>query len=184
MTDLLLALIGSSGASRGAAEEAGKRDEGCAGAEFGRRGAGRGGDACESFGESGESLVVALEGGAFVVGEVDGFEHPVDAVLDGQHLAGAALFREVERTAGAGQPVGAFGEEVVGAVALAEVVVLPGLTVRGGAGQDGVAVDQDFDGAQVAGEVVGFPVGGGEGALQDRGVVPGAGRVLVPEPAA
>jgi len=69
--------------------------------------------------------------------------------------------------------------EVVGAPALAEVVVLPRLpTAGGGARQDGVAVDEDLDGAQVAGEVVGLAVGDGELALQDRGVVAGAGGVL------
>lgn len=80
--------------------------------------------------------------------------------------------------------MGAFGEEVVAAVAaLAEVVVLPGLFAAcGGAGEYGLAVDADLDGADVAGEVVGFPIGGGEGALQDRGVVAGAGGVFVAEP--
>ncbi|MFJ3823555.1 hypothetical protein [Streptomyces nodosus] len=38
---------------------------------------------------------------------------------------------------------------------MAEVVVLPGPAVRGGPGGDGVAADEDFDGADAAGEVAG-----------------------------
>jgi len=79
--------------------------------------------------------------------------------------------------------VGAFGEEVVAAVALAQVVVLPWLLAAGRcAGEDAVAVDEDLDGAHVAAEVVGALVGGRQGALQDFGVVAGAGRVLVAKP--
>lgn len=59
------------------------------------------------------------------------------------------LLGQVEGAAGAGEPVRALGEEVVGAVAFAEVVVLPRLPGRGGAGQDGLAVDEDFDGKPV-----------------------------------
>jgi hypothetical protein len=79
--------------------------------------------------------------------------------------------------------VGALGEEVVAAVPGAEVVVLPGLfTPDGGAREDGLAIDEDLDGADVAGEVVGLLVGRCEGALQDRRVVAGTGRVFVAEP--
>jgi hypothetical protein len=46
---------------------------------------------------------------------------------------------------------------------VAEVVVLPGLAGRGGAGGDGVTVDEDLDGADVAGEVAGVVVGAGQG---------------------
>ena len=53
-------------------------------------------------------------------------------------------------------------EERVGAKAVAEVVVLPGLAPGGGAGGDSVAVDEDLDGADVAGEVPGVVVGPGE----------------------
>jgi len=45
---------------------------------------------------------------------------------------------------------------------VAEVVVLPGLAGCGGAGGDSVAVDEDLDGADVAGEVPGVVVGAGE----------------------
>ena len=61
-----------------------------------------------------------------LVGEAELFEHPLDAVLDGQELAAAGLLGDVEVAVRAGQPVWAFGEEVVAAVALAQVVVLPG----------------------------------------------------------
>ena len=61
-------------------------------------------------------------------------------------------------------------EERVGAKAVAEVVVLPGLAGRGGAGGDSVAVDEDLDGADVAGEVPGVVVGPGERRRADLGV--------------
>jgi hypothetical protein len=50
-------------------------------------------------------------------------------------------------------------EEGVGAQPVAQVVVLPGLAGRCGAGCDRVAVEEDLDGADVAGEVPGFGVG-------------------------
>jgi hypothetical protein len=87
------------------------------------------------------------------------FQHLLDAFLDRQQLPGVGLLGQVEGTTGAGQAVRAFGEEVVGAVAVAQVVVLPGLSVGGGAGQDALAVDEDLDGADVVGEVVGLLVG-------------------------
>ncbi|MFJ8027966.1 hypothetical protein [Streptomyces sp. NPDC096311] len=161
----------------------GQSDEGAFGAQFLRRRTGRSGCVGETLCEGHEGFEVAFEGFAFVVGEVELFEHLVDAVSHGQELSAGGLLGEVERAACAGQPVGALGEEVVAAVALAQVVVLPGLFAAcGGSGEDGLAVDEDLDGADVAGEVVGLPVGGGEGALQDRGVVAGAGGVLVAEP--
>jgi len=50
---------------------------------------------------------------------------------------------------------------------VAEVVVLPRLAGRGGAGGDRVAVDEDLDGADVAGEVPGVVVGPGQGDRAD-----------------
>ncbi|MGW3719116.1 hypothetical protein ACWD8L_18585 [Streptomyces sp. NPDC005133] len=44
-------------------------------------------------------------------------------------------------------------DEAAVAVAVDEVVVLPGLAARGCAGGDGVPVDKKFAGAQLAGEV-------------------------------
>ncbi|GAA4263868.1 hypothetical protein GCM10022255_112310 [Dactylosporangium darangshiense] len=110
-------------------------------------------------------------------------EHLIDPVFDGQELAGVGLFGQVEGALGAGEPVWALGEEVVAAVAVAKVVVLPRLLAAGGrAGEDGLAVDEDLDGADVAGEAVGLAVGGAQGALQDFAVVAGAGGVFVAEP--
>ncbi|GAA2104473.1 hypothetical protein GCM10009801_80120 [Streptomyces albiaxialis] len=85
---------------------------------------GAGGSGCvrEALGESGDRLAVSFKGFAFVVGQVDLFEHLVDAVPDGQELTLSGLFRDVERAACAGRPVGALGEEVIAAVALAQVV--------------------------------------------------------------
>lgn len=68
-----------------------------------------------------DRFAVTFEGFAPVIGEVELFEHLVDAVLDDQELASAGGLGDVERAAGAGQPVGALGEEVVRAVALTQV---------------------------------------------------------------
>lgn len=88
-------------------------------------------------------------------------------------LALRGLLGDVERAAGAGQPVRAVGEEVAAAVALAQVVAPPGLLAAagGGSGEDGLAVDEDLEGADLAGEVAGLLVGRPEGALQDRRLV-------------
>lgn len=61
----------------------------------------------------------------------------------------------VEVAANASHAVLALFEERVGAVAVSEVVVLPGLAGCSSAGGDRVAVDEDLDGAYVAGEVPG-----------------------------
>jgi hypothetical protein len=58
-------------------------------------------------------------------------------------------------------------EEAVGAVSVAEVVVLPRLAGRGGAGGDGVAVEENLDGADIASEVPGVGVGLGQGVRGD-----------------
>ncbi|MET7396275.1 hypothetical protein ABZS66_22610 [Dactylosporangium sp. NPDC005572] len=133
--------------------------------------------------ECGHGCAVALEGDALFVGEVELLKHSIDPVFDGQELAGVGLFGQVEAALGAGESVSALGEEVVAAVAVAEVVVLPRLfATGGGAGEDGLAVDEDLNGADIAGEVVGLAVGGAEGALRDLAVVAGAGSVFVAEP--
>jgi Domain of unknown function (DUF1707) len=75
---------------------------------------------------------------ALFVGEVDLFEHLLDAVLDREQLPGVGLLGQVEGAACAGEAVRTFGEEVVGAVALAQVVVLPRLPVGGGTVEDGL----------------------------------------------
>ncbi|MFE3416089.1 hypothetical protein ACFXMT_49620 [Streptomyces mirabilis] len=51
--------------------------------------AGGGGGVRETFGKGGDGFAVSFEGFAFVVGEVELFEHFVDAVLDGYELAAA-----------------------------------------------------------------------------------------------
>src|SRR5712672_1323789 len=104
--------------------------------------------------------MISLQGGAFVVVEYEVLQHVLDTVLHREELAGAGLFGQIERAACARQAVGALGEEVVGAVSLSEVVVLPRLTGGGCAGQYGLSVDEDLDGADVSGEVVGLLVGG------------------------
>src|SRR5260370_41797023 len=71
----------------------------------------------------------------------------------------AGVFRGVEVAFRAGHAVRALLEEGVGAQPVAEVVVLPGLSAGRGARGDRVAVEEDLDGAHVAGEVPGFGVG-------------------------
>jgi hypothetical protein len=73
----------------------------------------------------------------------------LQVVLGLEELGLGGALRGVEVAAGAGHAVWALLEEAVGAPAVPEVVVLPGLAARSGAGGDGVAVDEDLDGAQV-----------------------------------
>ena len=50
-----------------------------------------------------------------VVGEVELFEHLLDSALDLEELSFGGVLGEVEGAAGAGEAVGALGEEVVAA---------------------------------------------------------------------
>jgi hypothetical protein len=116
-------------------------------------GAGWRGDVREAFQEPVERGLAIVDGGLFVVGQRDRCPHALEIVLRLDELGFAGVFRRVEVAAGAGHAVRALLEAGVGAPALAEVEVLPGLTRRGGAGGDRVAVNQDLDRADVAGEV-------------------------------
>jgi hypothetical protein len=73
----------------------------------------------EAVREGGDGVAVAFEGFAFVVGEVELFERLLDAVSGLEELAFGGVFGDVERAACAGEAVGAAGEEVVAAVAVA-----------------------------------------------------------------
>ncbi len=66
---------------------------------------------------------------------------------------------------------------------MAEVVVLPGLSAGRGARGDRVAVEEDLDGAHVAGEVPGFGVGLAERVQGDLRVVLGGDRCPSPSQA-
>ena len=120
-----------------------------------------------------------VDGCAFVVGERDGGAHALQVVLGFEQLGLGGSFRRVEIATGARHSVRALFEEAVGAPAVAEVVVLPGFSGGGRAGGDGVAVDEDLDGADVAGEVPGFGVGLGQCVRGDLGVVLGGVRGAV-----
>ena len=63
----------------------------------------------------GLGLPVAFECLAFVVGEVELFEHLLDSALDLEELSFGGVLGEVEGAAGAGEAVGALGEEAVAA---------------------------------------------------------------------
>jgi len=67
--------------------------------------------------------------------------------------------------------VAALLEEVVGAVAVTEVEVLPGLALSRGAGPNRVAIDEDLDGSYVARKVTGVLVGLGQLGRADSHVV-------------
>jgi hypothetical protein len=113
--------------SRDAGLHGGQGDERAVGAKLlrgeasGRRYLGK------ALSQHSQSVTVSFEGFAFLLSEIELFQHLLHAALDREQLPGAGLLGQVERAAGAGEPVRAFGEEVVAAVALAEVVVLPRL---------------------------------------------------------
>ncbi|MET9142258.1 hypothetical protein [Streptomyces sp. NPDC004042] len=106
----------------------------------GRR-AGRSGD----IGQAREELVqggpAVIVGQAFVVGQRDGDEHALEIAFGLKDLTLGGALRGGEVALGARHAVLALLEEGAGAVAVAEVVVLPRLTGCGGAGNDRVAVD-------------------------------------------
>ena len=66
---------------------------------------------------------------------------------------------------------------------MAQVVVLPGFAAGCGAGCNRVAVEEDLDGADVAGEVPGLGVGLAERVRGDLRVVLGGGRLRCPSQA-
>lgn len=65
---------------------------------------------------------------------------------------------------------------------MAKIVVLPGGSGRGRARGDGLAIDQDVDGAQVAAEVTGVGIGLHEARRSDLRVVLCRLRRAMPEP--
>jgi hypothetical protein len=93
--------------------------------------------------------LAVVDGCLFVVGEGDIGAHALQVGFGFEQVGLGGVFGDVKVAAGAGHPVGALLEERVAAVAMSQVIVLPGLAASG----DGVAVDEDFDGAQVAGGV-------------------------------
>lgn len=123
-----------------------------------RADAGGSGDLGEPAEESFEGGLAPVDGGAFVVGQRDGDEHSPQVGFGFEELRLGGVLLEVEVTACAGHAVLTPFEEAVGALAVPEVVVLPGLAARDCAGGDGVPADEDFDGPQVAGEVSGLGV--------------------------
>ncbi|WP_435271422.1 hypothetical protein [Streptomyces sp. 1222.5] len=56
---------------------------------------------------------------------------------------------------------------------MAKVIVLPGVAVRGGARSDGIAVDKDFDGVNVASKVAGVVIDLGQRVRGDLHIVGG-----------
>jgi len=83
------------------------------------------GDVGQPLQELVERCLTVVDGGLFLVGEWDVGEHPLQVVPGLQELALAAGLGGVEIATGACHSVGALLEEGVGAVAVAEVIVLP-----------------------------------------------------------
>ena len=131
------------------------------------------------LGETVDGVQVAVDGGAFLVGERDLLEEPQDVVLGVDKLCERGFPGAIEVAPCAGHSVRALVEELVGAQAMAEVVVAPGLSV-GDRLLQGVLVDQHFDRAQVACEVSGVGIGLGELGRGDGHVVLSRGRRTVP----
>jgi hypothetical protein len=110
----------------------------------------RGRDVGEPIEESIEGGVAVVDGVAFLVRQRNGGAHALQVVLGFEQLSPGRALGDVEIAAGASHSVRALLEEAVGAPAVAEVVVLPGFSGGGRAGGDGIAVDEDLDGADVA----------------------------------
>jgi len=89
-----------------------------------------------------------VHGPQFVIVERDILAQPQQVRLAFQQQRLAGPLRQVVVAARAGHPVRALVEEVVGAVAVPEVVVLPRFVGRP-ARPDRILVDQHFDRAQV-----------------------------------
>ncbi len=123
---------------------------------------GRGGRVCELGQEAADRGLAVIDGSPLIVGERDRGGHLLQVALGFQQLGRGGVLRGVEVAAGAGHPVRALLEERVGAIPVPEVVVLPWLAGSSCSGGDGVAVDEDFDSPDVAGEVPGVGVSPGE----------------------
>ena len=121
-----------------------------------------------------DRVLVALDGGAFLVGERDLDEHPLQPVLGLEQLRLAGWLGDVEVAAGARHPVRALLEEAVGAVAVPEVVELERLRrCRPAPLVIASRSRSDLDRADVAREVAGVGVGLGQGDRGDPRVVLG-----------
>ena len=115
--------------------------------------------------------LTVLDCGALVVREWDLNEHALQVCLRLEQLNLRRVLWQVEVAPSTGHPVAALLEEVVGAVAVTEVEVLPGLALSRGAGPNRVAIDEDLDGSYVARKVTGVLVGLGQLGRADSHVV-------------
>jgi hypothetical protein len=106
--------------------------------------------------------LTVLDCGALVVGEWDLNEHPLEVRLCLEQLDLRGVLWQVEVAPSTGHPVAALLEEIVGAVAVTEVEVLPGLALSRSAGTDRLAIDENLDRSDVACEVTGVIIGLGQ----------------------
>ena len=111
-----------------------------------------------------DGVEVTVDSGAFILSEWDLLDEAQDVVLGVEKLCERGFAGAIEVASCAGHAMRALLEELVGAQAMAEVVVAPRLAVGDGLLQ-GVRVDQHVDGAQVAFEVAG--VGVDRGRIND-----------------
>ena len=117
-----------------------------------------------------------------LVRERDLLAQPQQVGFAFQQLRCRRAFRPIEGALGAGHAVRALVEEVVGAVAVPEVVEPPRLARRRRPVPDGVPVEEQFDGAQITAEIARVLVGPGKLGRRDAGVVLRGGRRAMPEP--
>lgn len=89
-------------------------------------------------------------------------QHSLQGGFGLQELRPGGGLGRIEVAPGARHAVRALLEEVVRAVPMPEVEVLPGRAVRRGAGLDGLTIDEHLDGPDVASKVTGIGVGLGQ----------------------
>jgi hypothetical protein len=104
----------------------------------------RSGDVGEAPEQAIDGGLTILDCGALVVREWDLNEHPLEVCLRLEQLNMGGVLWQVEVAPGTRHPVAALLEEVVGAIAVTEVEVLPGLALSGGARADRLAIDENL----------------------------------------
>src|SRR5437899_12714455 len=131
----------------------------------------RGGDVGKVPEQAIDGGLTVLDCGALVVREWDLSEHPLEVRLCLEQLDLRGVLWQVEVAPSTGHPVAALLEEIVGAVAVTEVEVLPGLALSRSARTDRLAIDEDLDSPDVACEVTGVFIGLGQLDRADSDVV-------------
>src|SRR5487761_1109734 len=101
---------------------------------------------------------IAVDCGELVIRERDGRAHSLQGAPCLQELGPGRRLRDIEVASSTRHAVRTLLEEVIRAEPVAKVVVLPGLPLSRSTRYHRVAIDQDLDGPEVAGEVAGVAV--------------------------